>query len=235
MSMLLILRTKLGCSIVVLSLRPQEWLMARKGRDTPWPIGAAVDILQGIYFDVSVASNSTSLKSLCHPRSIARHPCWGLCSFFKPSTNDLGRLFFGRWGILLCAARHSTECCDNEATCSHFISPGIPCCLLSIACSYTIGIEDTRQTLCWQESSKRSWNLPSLEEVKAEGQKLAASGFTTVSTPSLSESSRQAVLQQRRVRQLCLGQHHCGLLRPWFSLKSTMSARVQANKMQKGS
>lgn len=51
----------------------------------------------------------------------------------------------------------------------------------------------------WQESSARGWTLPSLDEVKAEGLKLAASGFTTVQTPHLCESSKQAVLQQRRV------------------------------------
>ena len=55
-----------------------------------------------------------------------------------------------------------------------------------------------------QESSSRGWNIPSLDEVKAAGLRLAASGYTTVKTPSLCESSRQAVLQQRRVRAYTL-------------------------------
>jgi len=42
-----------------------------------------------------------------------------------------------------------------------------------------------------------------MEDVKAQGLKLAASGFTTVTTPTLGAKSRDAVQKQRQVPPLC--------------------------------
>ena len=49
-----------------------------------------------------------------------------------------------------------------------------------------------------QGGSTRAWQLPSMDEVRAQGLALAASGFTTVATPVLGDKSRE-VVQNRQV------------------------------------
>ena len=62
-----------------------------------------------------------------------------------------------------------------------------------------------------QANATRGWTVPSLEEVQAESEKLAAAGYTTVGTPNLRASSRNAI-QQRQVslnnQTYCPTSHH---------------------------
>lgn len=56
----------------------------------------------------------------------------------------------------------------------------------------------------WQACSVRGWTIPSLSDVEAKSQSLAAAGFTTVDGPSRSASPSAATAEARDCSL-----HHC--------------------------